>query len=181
MKNFTVTETHLLLLQRMQVGWCGDEFGAPEINPKRPYGNSSVLTDMVEKARDGTAGDMFGFKLDVVELGTDEDGDIMITCIVMPADSLTRKKRRKQLSGAATVALKALNEAMLDDGEHLPETSTIPGGVLGVTIDRWRRQFQIRYGDRETSTVRQAFNRARTTLLKEDRVMISDPYVWVLE
>jgi hypothetical protein len=45
---FTVTEEHLKLIQRMYVGWQDCEFGAPEIDPKRPYGNSSVLLDIAE-------------------------------------------------------------------------------------------------------------------------------------
>lgn len=46
-EHFTLTTQHLALLQRMNVGWCGDEFGAPEIDPKRPYGNGDVLRDML--------------------------------------------------------------------------------------------------------------------------------------
>ena len=30
----------------MCVNWQGDEYGAPEINPKRPYGNSDVEDDI---------------------------------------------------------------------------------------------------------------------------------------
>jgi hypothetical protein len=45
---FVVTEDHLKLARRMVVGWCGDEYGAPEIDPKRPYGNSNVVRDMRE-------------------------------------------------------------------------------------------------------------------------------------
>lgn len=45
---FRVTEDHLKLTKRMNVGWCGDEFGAPEIDPKRPYGNSNVLDDIAD-------------------------------------------------------------------------------------------------------------------------------------
>lgn len=45
---FTVTKNHLKLLRRMCVGWNDSEFGAPEINPKRPYGNSDVEQDMLE-------------------------------------------------------------------------------------------------------------------------------------
>lgn len=45
---FTMTDQHLALLREMNVGWQGDEFGAPEIDPKRPYGNSDVLDDMAE-------------------------------------------------------------------------------------------------------------------------------------
>lgn len=45
---FELTEEHLALLRKMYVGWCGDEYGAPEINPKRPYGNSDVAGDIIE-------------------------------------------------------------------------------------------------------------------------------------
>ena len=47
-KEFTLTEEHIKLLSKMVVGWQDCEFGAPEINPKRPYGNSSVILDMAE-------------------------------------------------------------------------------------------------------------------------------------
>lgn len=45
---FTLTEDHLKLLQNMYVGWSCSEFGAPEIDPKRPYGNSDVIGDIHE-------------------------------------------------------------------------------------------------------------------------------------
>jgi len=48
MQKFTVTEQHLKLLKKMNVGWDNCEFGAPCINPKRPYGNSSVLVNMAD-------------------------------------------------------------------------------------------------------------------------------------
>ena len=61
---FKVKKEHLTLLKRMCVGWQDCEFGAPEIDPKRPYGNSDVLQDMIEiiglkKKTD----DIFSFKL----------------------------------------------------------------------------------------------------------------------
>lgn len=54
-QTFTLTEEHVTLLRRMYVGWCGDEFGAPEIDPKRPYGNSNVVRDMYEILAGATA------------------------------------------------------------------------------------------------------------------------------
>lgn len=47
-KVFTLTENHLKLLRRMNVGWQDTEYGAPEIDPKRPYGNSDVELDIAE-------------------------------------------------------------------------------------------------------------------------------------
>lgn len=46
---FTVKEQHLKLLKRLVIGYDADtEFGAPEVDPKRPYGNSDVYTDIGE-------------------------------------------------------------------------------------------------------------------------------------
>lgn len=45
---FTLTEDHIKLLRQMNVGWQQCEFGAPEIDPKRPYGNSQVYYDIAE-------------------------------------------------------------------------------------------------------------------------------------
>jgi hypothetical protein len=46
--SFTITENHLKLLKRLNVDWDDCEFGAPCIDPKRPYGNSDVLDDIAE-------------------------------------------------------------------------------------------------------------------------------------
>lgn len=48
MEEFVLTENHITLLRRAYVGWQNCETGAPEIDPKRPYGNSSVAIDVLE-------------------------------------------------------------------------------------------------------------------------------------
>lgn len=45
---FTITENHLKLLRRMYVGWQDCCTGSPEIDPKRPYGNSYVPGDVAD-------------------------------------------------------------------------------------------------------------------------------------
>ena len=46
---FTVTDQHLKLIHKMEVRYDDEcEFGAPAIDPKRPYGNSSVYHDIGE-------------------------------------------------------------------------------------------------------------------------------------
>jgi hypothetical protein len=47
-REFTVTDEHLRLLRRAYVFWEEAEFGAPSIDPKRPYGNSNVFGDIAE-------------------------------------------------------------------------------------------------------------------------------------
>lgn len=45
-ETFTLKQEHFDLLSKSWVQWQGDEFGAPEIDPKRPYGNSDVFNDI---------------------------------------------------------------------------------------------------------------------------------------
>lgn len=45
---FTLRPEHVRLLRRMYVMWQPCETGAPEIDPKRPYGNSYVAGDVAE-------------------------------------------------------------------------------------------------------------------------------------
>lgn len=46
---FWVTTDHILLLQRMNIGFIDYiEFGAPAVDPKRPYGSSDVYCDIAE-------------------------------------------------------------------------------------------------------------------------------------
>ncbi len=49
-KRFTLTEEHVKLLRRVRVSWndCCGGFDAPTVDPKRPYGNSSVCNDIHE-------------------------------------------------------------------------------------------------------------------------------------
>lgn len=47
-ETFTLTAEHVRLLSESCVRWDSAEFGAPAIDPKRPYGNSDAYSDMAE-------------------------------------------------------------------------------------------------------------------------------------
>ncbi len=48
-KRFIVTEEHLKLLPHLWFNYDDwTEFGAPAVDPKRPYGNSDVYNDLAE-------------------------------------------------------------------------------------------------------------------------------------
>jgi len=49
MQKFTLTQQHVDLLHRMNVRWNDEAYeGAPEIDAKRPYGNSDVWRNVAE-------------------------------------------------------------------------------------------------------------------------------------
>jgi len=47
-KEFELRQEHLDLLKETWIDWDDCEFGAPCIDPKRPYGNSDVYTDVAQ-------------------------------------------------------------------------------------------------------------------------------------
>lgn len=48
MMQFELTENHITLLTNSFIGWQDAEYGALAVDPKRPYGNSSVEYDIIE-------------------------------------------------------------------------------------------------------------------------------------
>ncbi len=48
MTEFLVTEDHIKLVEKFYVKWFDCEYGAPCIDPKRPYGNSGVVNDIAD-------------------------------------------------------------------------------------------------------------------------------------
>ena len=47
-RKFTITDQHIRLARNMRVTWWDMEFGAPAIDPKRPYGQKDVIGSIIE-------------------------------------------------------------------------------------------------------------------------------------
>jgi len=140
-------------------------------------------TATLEKSRDGMNGDRFKFGLEIINLGEDDDGDPITTCVVDPTLTVEKAKPPLKLSGAAMVTLRSLQEAIADHGEIMPGTSSIPAGARATTIERWRTQFILRYGEdgaKDQPAIKKAFQRGREALFKAQAVGISNPYAWIL-
>ncbi|HEV2562356.1 MAG TPA: AAA family ATPase [Rhizomicrobium sp.] len=171
------------------------------INDSRPRGHTSLtgaadaqlavkrngadhIIVTVEWMKDGPEGDEITSTLVNIELGTDEDGEPITTCILEPAQggSLTDTPTREKLTKAARTALNALREAITDSGSTAPpETAShIPSGTRVTTFDTWRkyayqRGISTSGGERAKQ---QAFKRATEHLIAAGEVIVWEPYVW---
>jgi hypothetical protein len=68
----------------------------------------------------------FASRLEVVELGLDDDGDKITSCVIVPVEGLAPQKvKPKKLPAAAAKALKALHEIIDDAGIIPPPDSYI--------------------------------------------------------
>jgi len=143
---------------------------------------SGVATAEVVKQRDRLGGDKFSFKLEPLEIGQDEDGATITSCIVVATDKPADMPKKVNLPKAAVIALKALAEAVDDQGK--PSTTgapQIPSGAKVVSQDAWRLQSYRRgISSSEGARAKQvAFKRASEYLIGAGRVGSWDGNVWL--
>jgi hypothetical protein len=143
---------------------------------KRDAADNIVAT--VELMKDGPQGDTFTSRLEVVELGTDEDGDKIFSCVIEPVGGVTRRYAAPKLTKGAKIALNALQDALGECGAIPPASNYIPPSVKTVTITQWR-DYAIRRGistSPEPRAKNMAFQRATECLVAAKAVAIWEPH-----
>lgn len=89
----------------------------------------------VTKQKDGADGIEIGFELDVVEIGRDDDGEAITSCVVRPTEDVA--KHNPMLSALEKRALSALHNLMVDQGQPAPKGVTFPN-VTVVKLSLFR-------------------------------------------
>ena len=120
-----------------------------------------------------------GFTLRVVELGADQDGDQVTTCVACELDCPAR--RGPSLTSTEAKARRFLADLIAVEGEPLPAASGFPTGLRGVPEIRWRDECESRrLSTADTKDGRgRAFRRAFATLLQTNVVAARDAVVWL--
>ena len=121
-------------------------------------------------------------RLEAVEVGEDNEGDIITSCVIVPADTATRPTgagKLDRLAAGPTMALRALQEAIAEGGEivlvsnHIPcqaKTVSVDSGAITRIARRRRRQERARY---------LAFQRATETLTVKEFVSVWGGRAWL--
>jgi AAA domain len=127
------------------------------------------------------------FKLEVFELGRDEDGDPITTAIVstelFEADGKAsgngpRAAKKVKLSPNQKAALRALHECIADGPAPIPTDPHVPAGVTGVTLDQWRDRLLKLAIINAKGNPREQFKRIRVTLQNAKIIGIWEDFVW---
>lgn len=137
----------------------------------------------VEYMKDGPSGAHFASKLKVVDAGYNQDGDLITSCVITAVDEkdLPVRPKKIKLTPAATIARRALSEAILKEGQDPPSTAPAPLGSKGVDIKVWREQAYRRgISAGETERAKQlAFKRASDQLVAFHQVGVWEDFVWM--
>ena len=130
--------------------------------------NGEARSWKIDKAKDGRDGETHYFRLNVVEVGIDEDGDVMTSCVVVP-DSVVPTKGEKPLTANQKMALESFREAAGVHGGFDDE-----GRFNGLHLSQWRPVFyRVSPADSDTAK-KKAFERARKDLIELGRIEVEN-------
>ena len=121
----------------------------------------------------------FAFNLENVELGQDEDGDPVTSCVVTECDAEPAPVGPK-LTGKALVGLRKLADCIIDQGVILPPSRQVPSHVTGVTLEQWRDYLQQAGIINRDGNPRQQFGRIKDKLVETGRIAIWGNLVWLV-
>ena len=153
-----------------------------QIAVRRDAANNIVAE--LELAKDGEVGLQFLSRLKVVEIGRDQDGDAITSCVIEAVDTpatANKPSRSAKLSKSARNALRALEAALADSGEIPSASNHIPVSVRVVKVEAWReRAYRMGISASEGPRAKQkAFKTGSETLLAAGYVAIWEPHVWL--
>ena len=141
------------------------------------------LSCTVELMKDGPDGETVTCRLERVEVGVDDAGEPITSCIVRPEDatggSPVVERPRKPLRPEQRVALEALSEALISHGKPAPHSCGAPTKTNAVHRDAWREELYRRgVLDRAHSNPSVAFGRLRNGLAAVGAIAERDELIW---
>ena len=149
-----------------------------QLSVKREVGDVIVVT--VDMMKDGAQGDTIASTLEVVDVGIDEDGEPITSCIIRSAETPDAKTRRK-VTGQNKIALDQLTKALIDGGEPAPASNHMPPGIRVVRESLWRRYcYDGQITETDTAEAKQkAFVRAAKRLQVDGLIGKWGEWVWI--
>ena len=131
--------------------------------------------------KDGPEGAVIGSSLEVVEIGEDDNGKIMSSCVIIPDETVSADTKTRKLTQIQKRAVQMLGNAISVAGEIPPANPNhIPPNTYCVKEDVWRDYCHsggLSKGESD-SAKRMAFNRVSLALVGNE-VGCWDGWVWL--
>jgi hypothetical protein len=132
----------------------------------------------VELAKDGPQGDKIVSRLECFEVGLDEDGGAIASCVVAPTESQPEPAKVTKLAAVPRAALQALNTLVCDEGQDAPRSDRVPKGVRGVTLEAWKTRLRHIGVLNAEGNPREQFRRINVTLQNARAIGVYEGFVW---
>jgi hypothetical protein len=151
-----------------------------QLSVKRSNDDAVIVT--VELAKDFAEGIEIYSRLELVEVGRDQDGDKIASLLVVAADNVVQPGHQRKVKGAKKVALDLLRKAIDEAGSVPPSSNHIPPKMRTVSLDLWRtylKQGTITESEKP-DTIRKAFVRAVKDLQAANLIGVWGDHVWII-
>jgi hypothetical protein len=143
--------------------------------------DDSIVNTTVEYMKDDEAGKTVVSELKVIDLGPDDDGEPMTSCVIIPLTAAgAGTKPGKKLSPLQLAALRALTDCLADMGKVPPASNHIPNAVPCVTMDEWREYLFNQNVINRAGAYREQFRRLHVALKNAGRIGIWNEFVWAV-
>lgn len=156
--------------------------GADDVQIAVERNTDGVITATVEHMKDGEPGAPIACRLERIELGENDDGEMITSCVILPVEGpAATQKRGRPLGEKYIGALDALKDCIGDMGRQPPASNHIPASVTkSVTLGDWREYcFKHNLLDREGS-YREEFKRLHVTLKNRGFIGLWDDWIWTV-
>lgn len=151
--------------------------------------NDNIVAEL-ELAKDGEIGAQFVSRLKVVEIGIDQDGDPITSCVIEAVEGPAGAPKallKGRKSGEIEIIKRAVVEAYARLAHEVAPSLGFDGAsVRKVPVERLRDEVRSRgfletdENDKLTSTARSNFRRAKAYLIAERRFIEADKLFWRL-
>lgn len=146
-----------------------------EIEISRPD-TESPSTARVTKQRELEIDGTFTFGLHRIELGLNQRGKPVTSCVVEPAEE-GPVKARVSLSNNERMALRILHDTLAKRGRE-PSHDVPPGVQMVCTMAEWRAEYSARSTADSADTKAKAFKRAAASLSEKQQIGVLHDLVW---
>jgi hypothetical protein len=131
----------------------------------------------IEHMKDGDASAPMASQLERVELGTDDDGDPITSCVIVPAEDVT--VGGPKLSKVNRFALDLLQKLIATEGQPAPAEAKVPDDVRVYPAGKWRERFIETYPADRRDTKKKAYLRALFDLQEAHLIELWRELVWL--
>ena len=144
---------------------------------------NNSITCTVEHMKDGEANAVATSELKVIDLGPDDDGEPMTSCVIVPVSAAAAgasTKPGKKLSPLQVAALRSLTDCLTDMGKVQPASNHIPSATPCVTLDNWREYLFKHSVINAKGSYREQFRRLHVALKNVGEIGIWNELVWIV-
>lgn len=139
------------------------------------------ISAVVERMKDGPEGEAWTVRLEPVEVGKDDDGDPISSCVVVEEAGATKPSAGpgRRMNDRQRLAIGALNEAIINFGKPAPASFNLPSKPLAVPAERWREELHARgVIEADDRNPRASFKRLREGLAARSLIGERDGLIW---